>query len=702
MKASVENGKTITIEQIKELKPENWELSGKLDLNTFKEHATNIVYIKKVADAFETKLIFKNSKTQKIVISVNAKTIGNEKIKLSEYVPKGYKLIDNQLEPVIGKDNTYLVEPITDIKTTILIFKVKEGVVAEARLELETVNVEDYIPHGYELVDPKNTKVKLGETNTYEVKLKVRKTEIIFRDTNSKIISSETFDTEKDVPLKYKLPKGYELLNPNQIPSITWGNINYIDIKKVPADAETVFKFRDVEDPSRVFEPVHLKLTKGDKVEWNKILPLSYRLVNPEIANEFTIGATNYINIKKVFKIYKTVLIFEGENKQEVVTVTSSDDEKIDVSKYVPYGWKLKYPDKAKAYVLGGSTENIYEIVKDTKSNSEDAPVHIDETDEPITKTDTKKLSIEELNKILKDGGVPLQPESKFIEKESTLPKVDNPDTFTEAEKAKFKSQINSVLNKLSSNTDLTADDLKELYASDYATNKDLVEMFAKYLNGSIEFYGPNKPSREELRQIYKAQLEAALRIMDQELAKGNAPDFTITGNTWGYDLTIRFGSRDDNKNPTKLSIMRDNKKRYFGVDSKFYRQGSQIMNGEYPGWSKQEVSNSFSKYITNPKDRNKTYIDKNGVVQTMDDGIRIYEYTPDPTNTEFKDKAPRTLVEVDTSNALGIENYKKLMNSEEGKKILLSLLKKLVKIILYLIWVNFTRVFRIEWKNYH
>ncbi|WP_308699297.1 putative immunoglobulin-blocking virulence protein [Mycoplasma sp. 'Moose RK'] len=130
-----------------------------------------------------------------------------------------------------------------------------------------------------------------------------------------------------------------------------------------------------------------------------------------------------------------------------------------------------------------------------------------------------------------------------------------------------------------------------------------------------------------------------------KSLRQGLVPS-TESPNVWVYE--------DENKNPTLNRLKQHNKNRTFNTPSWYGLTPDNISNGNFPGWTKNDVSSSFSSEI-------------NGHTNS----IKVYEYTPNADN-EDKSRQALKLIELDANDNNAFEKFKEIMSkiSQKDNKV--------------------------------
>ncbi|VEU72255.1 Uncharacterised protein [Mesomycoplasma ovipneumoniae] len=106
--------------------------------------------------------------------------------------------------------------------------------------------------------------------------------------------------------------------------------------------------------------------------------------------------------------------------------------------------------------------------------------------------------------------------------------------------------------------------------------------------------------------------------------------------NVWEYE--------DESKNPTLNRLKKHNQSRTFNTPSWYSLSPWNISNGEFPGWTKSDVSSQFSSEIIG-----------------FDNSIKVYEYSPNSDN-EDKSRQPLKLIQLDANDNNAFEKFQEIM----------------------------------------
>ncbi|WP_341494021.1 putative immunoglobulin-blocking virulence protein [Mesomycoplasma ovipneumoniae] len=106
--------------------------------------------------------------------------------------------------------------------------------------------------------------------------------------------------------------------------------------------------------------------------------------------------------------------------------------------------------------------------------------------------------------------------------------------------------------------------------------------------------------------------------------------------NVWEYE--------DESKNPTLNRLKKHNQSRTFNTPSWYSLSPWNISNGEFPGWTKSDVSSQFSSEISG-----------------FTNSIKVYEYKPNSDN-EDKNRQPLKLIQLDANDNNAFEKFQEIM----------------------------------------
>ncbi|SJZ43391.1 putative immunoglobulin-blocking virulence protein [Mycoplasmopsis verecunda] len=647
--------------------PENYQLADGQDNLEIKVGEVNTIYVTKIKKLVSTTIRFIDSTNgQNIGQPLTIQSYDDETLQFSQdWIPQGYKTVEDidKIKINVGQINNISVEKISVTATATIIYKWQgravdtRTVTGEKGTDID-LGSSQFLPSGYEIDSSSNQKLIVPiEDTTYEINVVKKNIVTTFKfvnvDGNQQVGLIQSITTTADGTISIQqveslIPNGYKLVN--KTISIKLGQENVIQIQKEIQTIKTTIIFQD--NGNQIGSPVEITTTSDDTkpIDWEKLVPNGYHVTTQPIIVR---GKTNYIQVAKdkVEYTYKLIFKYDGKIIKEV-SGTYYDDSIPNIIQFIPAGYKLVNPSEAN--IVPQNNERVYQItpiepVKKplvTKPNL--TPEEEKQVQEIIDKKQGKPVDVNNLNIPTKSEDLPEVPKGRVpaeVVKDVTA-RVKNYDKL------------------INSNKDLTADDLKDVFKEVYEKNPDLLEVFAKYLNGQISMPGRPLIPKEQIRQIVKAQIAAAENIMQQELQAGRIPVFEVTGNTFGYDVTIKFDYMDDKYNPVVQSNIQNNKNRVLGNDGKYNRQPSGILDGDYIGWKKFDISGSY-KELTPESQRGKTQIDpKTGQKVSLDDGLRIYQYSPDGKDNYTKDKPSQKMLVVDASNKNGYDKFLQVLKA--------------------------------------
>ncbi|MFV8477881.1 putative immunoglobulin-blocking virulence protein [Mycoplasma sp. VS410B] len=650
-----------TIDYTKYL-PKNYQLAPGQDKLTITLGQVNTIKVTKIKKIITTTIRFIDSKDgTPIGEPLSLQTYDDENINFDNtWIPKGYKLVQPEVKIIPGQVNNISVEKIVNKVTATVEYKWNNRIVSTTKIEGEEgtdvdLSSSSYMPQGFEL--PKDDKqtvvVKLAnQTFVINVVKKTILTTFKFMLNNVQIGQPATIPTAPDATIsidqvKEYVPSGFQIV-PKASYGFKLGQENIIEVSKIVKEITTTIIFMD--NGIRVGEPQPFKTLEGEAkpIDWKPFVPKGYHVTATPI---ITKGKTNEIQVAKDKIEYSYTLIFkDGDKIVGQVAGKYFDDAIPTVTQFVPQGYKLVSSIEANQMPQNGT--KIYQV---TPIIPPKPPV--------VTKpnlTPEEKKQVQEIVNTRQGKTVDVN-NLQIPDKDQALPDVPK-GTVPKEVAAESSRRLKEYRDLLSSNRDITANDLKDIYKEVWEKNPDLLEVFAQYLNGNISMPGRDPIPKDQIRQIARAQLEAAQRIMQSEIAAGRVPVFEVSGNTFGYDVTIKFDYMDDKYNPSVQRMINDNKQRVLSNSSKYNRQPSGILNGDYFGWHKSDISSQISG-LTPQQDRDKTIIDpKTGQRVKMDDGLRVYQYDPTGQDEFSKNKPSQKMLTVDASNRAGYDKFLKIL----------------------------------------
>lgn len=166
-------------------------------------------------------------------------------------------------------------------------------------------------------------------------------------------------------------------------------------------------------------------------------------------------------------------------------------------------------------------------------------------------------------------------------------------------------------------------------------------------------FIGANAPEYQKKR--YEAELEVLKKLKKTSLTneeikllkQGMIPSET-SPYVWGY--------LDESKNPVLNSMKEKNKKRFFNTPGWATRSPNGISNGEYEGWTKNDVSSQFSDIF------------KEAGLGESNNSIQVFEYTPNDKN-ELKDsKTPSKVISLNADDDKAFQKFSEILKKAVAK----------------------------------
>ncbi|MHA3796058.1 putative immunoglobulin-blocking virulence protein [Mycoplasma sp. VS31B] len=644
--------------------PKNYQLAAGQDNLKIILGEVNTIKVERIRKIITTTIKFIDAKSW-LPIDVDPLTLqtyDDENIAFDNaWIPEGYKLVNPEVQITAGQINNISVEKVIHKVRATVDYKWNGRTVSTITIDGEEgqsvdLSSDKYLPAGFQLAkDGKQQVIVQLANQTYVINV-IKKTVVTtFKFVLNKVqigkvisITTTPDETISIEQLKPYVPEGYQIVAKPSY-GFKLGEENTIEVSKIIKKITTTIVFK--ENGNIIGQPHTFETIEGQPtpIDWKQYLPKGYHVVSEPIIIK---GKSNDIQIAKDKIQYTYKLIFkEGEKIISQVDGTYFEDNVPKVSSFLPQGYKLLNPQENNVIPQNGT--KVYQIVPLIPPKP---PV--------VTKPELTPEEKKQVNEIVD------QRQGKPVDI-NNLEIPDKPEDLPEVPKGKVPAEVAAQSAKnlkdysklISSNKDLTANDLKDIFRETYEKNPDLLEVFAQYLNGQISMPGMPPIPKDQIRQIVKAQLDAAQRIMQQELAAGRVPVFEVTGNTFGYDVTIKFDYMDDKYNPVVQSMIKNNKDRVLANGGKYNRQPNAILDGEYIGWDKYDVSSQVSGIVP-AKDRDKVTFDpKTGQKIKSDDGLRVYEYIPNGKDAVANDKPKQKMLTVDASNKLGYEKFLKILN---------------------------------------
>ncbi|MFV8419077.1 putative immunoglobulin-blocking virulence protein [Mycoplasma sp. CR] len=647
--------------------PKNYQLAPNQDNLNIVLGQVNTIKVTKIKKIMTTTIRFIDSNDSTAIGEpLTLQTYEGDNIQFdNNWIPKGYKLVlQQEIKIIPGQVNNISVEKIVHKVTATVEYKWQNRTVSTITVEGEEGSSVDlsatkYMPQGFEL--PKNSQQNVvvqlaNKTFVVNVIKKTIETTFKFVSNGVQIGTIATITTAPDATIsidevKNYVPAGYEIVQKASY-GFKLGQENSIEVSKIIKKINTTIIFR--ENDKQIGDSHSIESLEGEAkpIEWKSLVPKGYHVTATPIIIK---GKVNYIQVAKDRIEYSYTLTFkDGTKLITQVTGTYFDDAVPKVTQFLPDGYKLVSQFEADQMPKNGS--KIYQV---TPIIPPKPPV----VTKPNLTPEEKKQVQDIVNN--RQGAYVNVNNLNIPDKPDFLPKVPK-GKVTDEMAAESSRRLREYRDLLNSNKDFTASDLKDIYKEVWEKNPDLLQVFAEYLNGTLKIPGRDILSKAEARQIARAQLESAQRIMESERAAGRVPVFEVTGNTWGYDLTIKFDYLDDKYNPTVQNMVQNNKNRFLGNGGKWNRQPSGILDGEYFGWDKFDISKTING-LTPEEDRDKVTIDpKTGQRVKKDDGLRVYLYSPTGQDEFSAGKMAQRMLTVDASNRTGYDKFLKILNENK------------------------------------
>ncbi|MFV8401321.1 putative immunoglobulin-blocking virulence protein [Mycoplasma sp. 2634B] len=645
----------------------NYQLAPNQPDITIKLGQVNTIKVTKIKKIITTTVRFIDSKDSTTIGQpITIQTYEGDNIEFQPaWVPVGYKLVS--AEPVKinpNQINNIIVNKIVNKVTATVQYKWNGRLVSDPKIEGEEgaevdLSSSSYIPNGFEIAkEPAQTVIVKLENKTFVINVikKTIETSFKFVQHNVKIGDVATITTAPDATISIEdikkfVPNGYEIVKKNSY-AFKLGTVNDIEVSKIVKELTTTIIFK--ENGNVIFKSKPFKTLEGDTtpIDWQSLLPKGYHTTTSQIIIEK--GKENVIPVAKDKIEYSYTLIFkDGGETVGKAEGKYFDDAVPSVIDFVPKGYKLV--SSVEANQIPQNATKIYQVTpiippkKPVITKPNLTPEEKKQVQDIVNTRQGAYVNVNNLNIPDKPDFLPEVPKGKITQEMA-------------AENARRLSSFTDLVNL---DRDITADDLKDVFKEVWERNPDLVAVYAQYLNGQISMPGREefKKSKQEIRQNARAQLEAAKQIMDSEKAAGRVPVFDITGNSWGYNLGINFDYLDDKYNPTAQNMIENNKSRFLGNGQKWNRQPSGILDGEYFGWDKFDISKTING-LTPEEDRDKVTIDpKTGQRVKKDDGLRVYLYSPTGQDEFSAGKMAQRMLTVDASNRAGYDKFLKILN---------------------------------------
>ncbi|UCU26872.1 putative immunoglobulin-blocking virulence protein [Mycoplasma anserisalpingitidis] len=630
-----------------------------------------------------------------IKFNYNNKTIESKTFKLLEnsehtikdinYVPLNYHLVDETIKIKVGQENIINVEPDKEeirLVTTTLIYHDNNIEILKKDIEKpegETIDYKEHLPEGYEFVN-QNYSIIYGKENKIEIqpKKKLVTTTLVFKE-GDKVISEKTIkgnDDEVIIASNY-LPNNYTLVDSNV--SVNTGETNEISIKKVEEIHQTVStKLIFILDGSEIGYKSISSLDNA-VINVNSHVPIGYKAKNTE--QVIKVGETNKVEIiqsaiinqnSPMGMIMINWITEDGTILDPFQRFERSGDE-IPVIQYIPNGYEAFDSNEARKVVIANTNKNVafvkikkkQEVVilptPEVQPVTPEEPEKTEEVEntpaptpkpEPTPKPDDSNSNSE---KIIKDktniAGKPIDPNSVNV------PDLENPDwkKYENLDKNKITSETINGTKELV-NTLYTAigkDGLNDEKALRDALSKqgvpsNIIENWVEYTKNYRTKY--QEPGRDFLLHL-RLWMEKVKKDIDKYAEKGMVPNLDFLNrlyrNESGGKTTwyVEEGGSWTYPNPLDSPVIKkivdqNSTRRVMNYDTWYSRDPKSIQEGNFPGWSKNDISSSYSSSLSGSS--------------------KVYSYT--------KDGKTLNVLEVDVRNSESYRNFKSDIEKLQGQ----------------------------------
>ncbi|QGZ97920.1 putative immunoglobulin-blocking virulence protein [Mycoplasma sp. NEAQ87857] len=668
----------ITLDQIKNLlpNPQYYQLTSGFNVEDIIIDGTNVVPITAIVRIVDTTFNFtyNDKKIQSTVLPRQQNAL-IPITDLTPFQPFGYTIAKENLASYLS-GNVYNIklDKIPDpVKTTTIVFQEGTSVIKTETIKQNQIKLSDYVPEGYELVD-KNFQVKIGENNVVAVtKIQYYVNYIYYEDKGNGEADKNNFISNSgpqyflpnQQPRSYTefVPSGY-IVKQGFTASVIPKNQNfYIPVIKNPAPEQPkttiinyVYMGQSIKETpfittgtQTISDSEIRSYAPRDTFYNGKLVKLTLKLNNLNIK----IGQKNDIELTELVVQHKTIISLsssDGYFKTFSIITNNNDPVKLNqILENIPEGYKLENVNEV-TNITPGETVGLT-IVKKNKSNQTPS------VKPPVNDADSNKS-------FTGNAGANATPVAN-IETPSTNPIVPKANISADTI-AKNKANIQSFIDVINKGN-LTAAELRPIIEKLAPESLHLVEAYADFLNGTGAKpigIGDDRLTPEQRKNLLKISLEQALNSIDSEAKAGRVPVWHFGT----YNLGPNFGYPSDDNNPVIQRDIQVNKERAFANGQRWPRTGADLLNGDYKGWTKSDISGEdrFKNYITNPNHRNNTTLNPDGTISTADDSIRIYQYTPDASNTIPKDRNPKIVVDVNATNQNGLNKLITLLNGQK------------------------------------
>lgn len=628
-----------------------------------------------------------------IKFNYNNKTIESKTFKLLEnsehtikdinYVPLNYHLVDETIKIKVGQENIINIEPDKEeirLVTTTLIYHENTIEILKKDIEKpegETIDYKEYLPEGYEFVN-QNYSIIYGKENKIAIQLKKKlvTTTLVFKE-GDKVISEKSIkgnDDEVIIASNY-LPNNYTLVDSNV--SVHTGQTNEISVKKVEEIHQTVStKLIFILDGSEIGYK-SISSLDNDVINVNSHVPSGYKAKNTE--QIINVGETNKVEIiqsaiinqnSPMGMIMINWITEDGTILDPFQRFERSGDE-IPVIQYIPDGYEAFDSNEARKVVIANTDKNAA-FVKIKKKQEvvilptpEVQPVTPEEnegnkevvakpevpsptpTPHPSPTPDNSNLKpsidsslIENKNKI---AGSPINPNSvnpselthEYLEKFKNMQPtaVSSAEVSKQIEKA---TSLETSLNSSNFNEEALVKSLKDLGATDASAENWLLYLKTNkkdaldLLNDTIKLVKNNSHSFATEGKIHDWSF---LNRLTYRINKGEMIWSPQSGGVWTY------ANKAENKVTAKI-IDQNSNRRVMNYDTWYSRDPKSIQEGNFPGWSKNDISSSYSSSLSGSS--------------------KVYSYT--------KDGKTLNVLEVDVRNSESYRNFKSDIEKLQGQ----------------------------------
>lgn len=628
-----------------------------------------------------------------IKFNYNNKTIESKTFKLLEnsehtikdinYVPLNYHLVDETIKIKVGQENIINVEPDKEeirLVTTTLIYHDNNVEVLKKVIEKpegEVIDYKEYLPEGYEFVN-QSYSIIYGKENKIAIQLKKKSvtTTLVFKE-GDKVISEKSIkgnDDEVIIASNY-LPNNYTLVDSNV--AVNTGQTNEISVKKVEEIHQTVStKLIFILDGSEIGYKSISSLDNA-VINVNSHVPIGYEAKNAE--QVINVGQTNKVEIIKAEIINQNYLngmiminwiTEDGTILDPFQRLERSGDE-IPVIQYIPDGYEAFDSNEARKVVIANTDKNVA-FVKIKKKQEvvilptpEVQPVTPEEnetSEEVVAKPEVPSPTPSPQPSPSPDNSNPKPSiNSSLIENKKQIagspinPNLVNPSELTHEYLEKFKNMKPTAVSSAEVSKQIEKVTSLETYLNSANFDEEALVKSLKELGATDAF-------AENWLLYLKTNKNAALDLLNDtiKLVKNGIRDFAAKGmvHDWSFlnGLTYRISqgemiwspqsggvwthaNKAENKVTAKI-IDQNSNRRVMNYDTWYSRDPKSIQEGNFPGWSKNDISSSYSSSLSGSS--------------------KVYSYT--------KDGKTLNVLEVDVRNSESYRNFKSDIEKIQGQ----------------------------------